>query len=116
MLEQKGIYPFDEIYVRLLFFTRAFFLRVNRLPQLNETVKHDKMREEPENRLLLYTVMFARAFGILCCFCLISYYIPVLPGNIVFKDAPWPCKGGGVSASPLFQQADVGKIPATLKH
>ena len=75
------------------------------------------MREEPENRLLLYTVMFARAFGILCCFCLISYYIPVLPGNIVFKDAPWLCRGGGIAASPLFQQADVGKTPATtVKH
>ena len=35
---------------------------------------------------------------------------------IVFKDAPWPCRGGGIAASPLFQQADVGKIPATVKH
>ena len=34
------------------------------------------MREEPENRLLLYTVMFVRTFGIFCCFCLISYHIP----------------------------------------
>ena len=71
------------------------------------------MREEPENLLLLYTVMFARAFGIFCCFCLISYHIP---GNIVFKDAPWPCRGGGIAASPLFQQADVGKILATVEH
>ena len=29
-----------------------------------------------ENRVLLYTLMFARAFGIFCCFCLISYDIP----------------------------------------
>ena len=28
-----------------------------------------------ENRVLLYTLMFARAFGIFCCFCLISYDI-----------------------------------------
>ena len=69
--------------------------------------------EEPEIRVLLYTLMFARAFGIFCCFCLISYHIP---GNIVVKDAPWPCRGEGIAASPLFQQADVGKIPATVKH
>ena len=31
---------------------------------------------KPENRVLLYTLMFARAFGIFCCFCLISYHIP----------------------------------------
>ena len=31
---------------------------------------------EPENCLLLYTLLFARAFGIFCCFCLISYHIP----------------------------------------
>ena len=29
-----------------------------------------------ENRVLLYTLMFARAYGIFCCFCLISYHIP----------------------------------------
>ena len=70
------------------------------------------MREEPENRVLLYTVMFARAFGIFCCLCLFSYHIP----RIVFKDAPWPCRGGGIAVSPLFQEADAGKIPATVKH
>ena len=58
--------------------------------------------------------MFARAFGILCCFRLISCLIP---GKIVFKDAPWPCRGGAIAASALSQQADVGKIPAkTVKH
>ena len=31
---------------------------------------------KPENRVLLYTFMFARAFGIVCCLCLISYHIP----------------------------------------
>ena len=31
---------------------------------------------KPENRLLLYTLMFARAFGIFCCLCMISYHIP----------------------------------------
>ena len=31
---------------------------------------------KPEHRVLLYTLMFARAFGIFCCFCLISYHIP----------------------------------------
>ena len=36
--------------------------------------------------------------------------------NIVFKVAPWPCTGGGIAASTLFKQADVGKIPATVKH
>ena len=71
------------------------------------------MREASENRVLLYTVMFARAFGIFCLFYLISYHIP---GNIVFKEAPWPCRGGGIAASSLFQQADVGKIPVTVKH
>ena len=30
----------------------------------------------PENSVLLYTLIFARAFGIFCCFCLISYHIP----------------------------------------
>ena len=36
--------------------------------------------------------------------------------GIVFKDAPWPCRGGGIAALPLFQQTDVGKIPAKVKH
>ena len=36
--------------------------------------------------------------------------------NIVFKVAPWPCRWGGIAASTLFKQADVGKIPATVKH
>ena len=31
---------------------------------------------KPENRVLLYTLMFARAFGIFCCFCSMSYHIP----------------------------------------
>ena len=31
---------------------------------------------KPENRVLLYTSMFARAFGIFFCVCLISYHIP----------------------------------------
>ena len=30
---------------------------------------------KPENSVLMYTLMFARAFGIFCCFCLISYHI-----------------------------------------
>ena len=30
---------------------------------------------KPENRVPLYTFMFARAFGIFCCLCLISYHI-----------------------------------------
>ena len=97
MLEQKGIYtylrtwyvyqhflfdfPFDEIYVRLLFFhSRGFFLRVNRLfyeklknvtceynrewlkliPQLNQTVKQDKIRDEPENRIGAVCVEYGR--------------------------------------------------------
>ena len=54
----------------------VFFTLEWTIPQLNETVKQDKSREEPENRVLRYTVMFARAFGIFCCFCLISYHIP----------------------------------------
>ena len=99
-------------YTYVFFFSLSgvLFTRESTIPQLNETVKHDKVTEEPENRALLYTVIFARAFGIFCCFCLISYH---MPGKIVFKDAPWPCRGGGIAASPLFQQANVGKIPAT---
>ena len=31
---------------------------------------------KPEHGVLLYTWMFARAFGIFCCFCLIWYHIP----------------------------------------
>ena len=31
---------------------------------------------KPENRVLLYTLMFARAFGIFCCLCVNSYHIP----------------------------------------
>ena len=67
-------------YTYVFFFSLSgvLFRRENIIPQLNETVKHDKIREEPEKRVLLYTV--------------ISYYIP---DNIVFKDAPWPCRGGG---------------------
>ena len=30
---------------------------------------------KPENLVLLYMLMIARAFGIFCCFCLISYHI-----------------------------------------
>ena len=60
------------------FHSRAFLLRVNRLfhNYVNKTDKQDKIREEPENRVLRYTVMFARASGIFCCFCLISYHTP----------------------------------------
>ena len=45
--------------------------------------------------------MFARAPGIFCCSGLISYHIP---GNIVSKDAPWPCRGGD-SGFPLLVSA-----------
>ena len=31
---------------------------------------------KPENRVLLYTFMFARAFGIFCCLCFNSHHIP----------------------------------------
>ena len=34
--------------------------------------KHRKIAYQ----VLLYTLIFARSFGIFCCFCLISYYIP----------------------------------------
>ena len=87
-------------YTYVFFFSLSgvLFTRESTIPQLNETVKHDKVTEEPENRALLYTVMFPRAFGIFCCFCLISYHIP---GDIVFKDAPWPCRGGRDSGFPL---------------
>ena len=53
-------------YTYVFFFSLSgvLFTREYNIPQLNETVKHDKVREEPENRALLYTVMFARAFGI----------------------------------------------------
>ena len=44
-------FQFDEICVRLLFFTLGrFFTSEQTIPQLNETVKQDKIREEPENR------------------------------------------------------------------
>ena len=33
-------------------------------------------KNKPENRVLLYTLIFARAFGIFCCFCLISCHRP----------------------------------------
>ena len=47
---------------------------------------------------------------------LLLFLLDFVP-HIVFKDAPWPCRGGGIAASPLFQQADVGKIAATtVKH
>ena len=86
MLEQKWIYTYlvriqvqvsSNIFFlifRLMIYTYVFFFSLSgvlftreyTIPQLNETVKHDKMRDEPENRLLLHTVtvMFARAFGI----------------------------------------------------
>ena len=35
-------------------------------------------KNKPENRVLLYTLIFARAFGIFCCFCLISCHRPCL--------------------------------------
>ena len=65
-------------YTYVFFFSLSgvLFTREKTIPQLNETVKQDKFREEPEYRVLRYTVMFARAFGIFCCFCLISYHIP----------------------------------------
>ena len=33
-------------------------------------------RIKPEHLVLLYTLTFARAFGIFCCFCFIWHYIP----------------------------------------
>ena len=66
------------IYTYVFFFSLSgvLFTREYTIPQLNATVKQDKIREEPENRMLRHTVMFARAFGIFCCFCLISYHLP----------------------------------------
>ena len=64
-------------------YSRAFFSRVGRLPQLNETVKQDKIREEPETRIGAVCVEYGRARL-----------------SIVFKVAPWPCRGaGGIAAS-----------------
>ena len=34
----------------------VLFTREKTIPQLNETVKHDKIREEPEHRVLLYSI------------------------------------------------------------
>ena len=73
------------------------------IPQLNETVKQDKIREEPENRLLPCALSMVEIEH-----CFQRYALAV-------KGA-WPCRGGGIAASTLFQQADVGKIPATVKH
>ena len=53
--------------VSLFSLSGILFPREYTIPDLNETVKHDKIREKPENRALLYTLMFARAFGIFCC-------------------------------------------------
>ena len=68
-------------YTYVFFFSLSgvLFTREHTISQLNETVKQDKIREEPESRVLRvlrYTVMVARAFVIFCCFCLISYHIP----------------------------------------
>ena len=79
----------------------------------NETVKHEKMREEPENRMLLHT-------GDVCpCFRhLLLFLLDFVPHTwqYCFQGCALAVKGGGITASPLFQQADVGKIPATVKH
>ena len=68
------------------------------IPQLNETVKQDKIREEPENRIGAVCVEYGRDWVL---------FSRLRPGRV---------GGRGIAASTLFQQADVGKIPATVKH
>ena len=41
---------------------------------------------KPENRVPLYTFMFARAFGIFCCLCFNSHHIPGSSHHFVFKN------------------------------
>ena len=46
-------------------------------------------RIKPEHRVLLYTLMFARAFGIFCCLCLISHHIPVSYTHLTLPTTPY---------------------------
>ena len=53
-------FPFDEMYVRLLFsLSGVLFTCEYTIPQ-NETVKQDKIREEPENRVGAVCVEYGR--------------------------------------------------------